>query len=260
MVVKIDKPSTSHKEESTRNIDITSVDAFLYYVTSTKYTSQNLTTLNRYCKKVFLEVRESFKGWRTCIEQFTQDRQVRQLICRCDALFTVVTAEQIEMVNSSEPYVEGRKAITQVSQGKHFSDSKFTNARDLLINNFSIVTGTSPQALNNAHVKDYETCHSDDRKKNILVSKHNSSKDGPALLGMNQEPYHLMDIFCEIHTTPVCSPKSPLSKKMVWFRPGAIAKCLSRFFEKSGVTAHIAIQSSGNSSPLKRKRMLSHMR
>ena len=154
----------------------------------------------------------------------------------------------------------GQKGNNTGIQRKHFSDRKFTNARELLINNFTTVTGTSPQALNNAHVEDYETCHSDDGKKNILVSKHNSSKDGPALLGMNQEPHHLMDIFCEIHTTPVCSPKSPLSKKMVCFRPGTIAKCLSRFFKKSGVTAHTAIQSSGNSSPLKRTRMLSHMR
>ena len=115
-MVKIDKPLTSSKE-STRNIDLKSVNTFLYYVTSTKYTSQNLTTLSPSCKEVFLEVRESFKGWRTCIEQFMQERQVRQLICRCDALFTVVTAEQIEIVTSSKPYVEGKKAITQVYKG-----------------------------------------------------------------------------------------------------------------------------------------------
>ena len=104
--------------------------------------------------------------------------------------------------------------------------------RELLINNFTIVTGTSPQALNNAHVEDYKTCHSDDGKKNILISKHNSSKDGPALLGMNQEPHHLMDIFCEIHTTPVCSPKSPLSKKMVCFRQARSPSASADFLRK----------------------------
>ena len=62
-------------------------------------------------------------------------------------LITVVTAEQIEVVNSSKPHVEGMNAITQASQGKQLSGIEFTNTRDLLLYKFSIATGTCTCAL-----------------------------------------------------------------------------------------------------------------
>ena len=82
------------------------------------------------------------------------------------------------MVNSSKPYVEGINATTQASQGKQLSGIKFTNARDLLIYTFSIANGTCTRVLNNTLVEDYETRHSDDSRKIILVPKLKDPRTG----------------------------------------------------------------------------------
>ena len=138
------------------------------------------------------------KGWRACVDAFTQDRQVRRYISECDAL---ITAEQIEQVKATKPYLDREKAIVQASQGKQLNSGEFAAARDLLIYKFTILTGTRPGPLNNAIIDDFVTANANAENKIILVSKYKRSKDGPAVLGMDPELQHQMGIKYILHTS-----------------------------------------------------------
>ena len=73
-----------------------------------------------------------------------------------------------EQLKSSEPYVEGLKAITQADQGKLLSLQEYTSARDLLAI-FALDNATRPGPLNNAKLKDYETTKTENRNKSLWL-------------------------------------------------------------------------------------------
>ena len=214
---------------------LTSVEKFLQYVTSQKYDRKQMPHLLPSCKKKFNRVIPNLKGWRACIDSFTQDRQLRKYIQECDDL---ITPEQLEEVKSSIPYTEGEKVIVKASLGKPLNKHEFTLARDLIIFKFSIATGARPGALNNALLEDFKTATSNDGKRVILVPKHKRSKDGPAMLGMNEELQLMMSVYVEFIRPQFAMPSETklfIKDDGFAFNEGTIGKVLSRFLEKTKV-------------------------
>ena len=214
---------------------LTSVEKFLQYVTSQKYDPKQMPHLLPSCKKEFKRVIPNFKGWRACIDSFTQDRQLRRYIQECDDL---ITPEQLEEVKSSIPYTEGENVILKASLGKPLNMYEFTLARDLIIFKFSIATGARPSALNNALLEDFKTATSNDGKRVILVPKHKRSKDGPAMLGMNEELQLMMSVYVEFIRPQFAMPSETklfIKNDGFAFNEGTIGKVLSRFLEKTKV-------------------------
>jgi len=72
-------------------------------------------------------------------------------------------------------------------EGRQLSIRLFTLARDSLLCNLTMATGTRPGTLNNVLVSDYETSRVSAGNRIILVPKHKRTKDGPAMLGMNPQ-------------------------------------------------------------------------
>lgn len=86
-----------------------------------------------------------------------------------DALLTPAEKAQLK---TSEPYMEGLKAINQADQGKVLSFQEYVSARDLLLAIFSLDNGTRPGPLNNATLKDYKTAKTEKGNTIMLVAHH----------------------------------------------------------------------------------------
>ena len=104
-------------------------------------------------KDTFRLLIPALRGWRACVDSFTQDSQLRNYIAECNSL---ITTEEIKNLRSSKPYLEGANLIHMAERGTKLSLRQFTLVRDLLTR-LTQATGTRPGALNNVLVTDYET-------------------------------------------------------------------------------------------------------
>ena len=138
----------------------------------------------------FVDLIPALKGWRACVDSSTQ-AQVRRHIDEGDKLLTL---EEVDQLKTSKPYINGLKALTETGAGKRLRRAEFGAARDLLLVKFSLLTGIRPGPLNNATLEDYDTPREEEGTKVMLVPKHKRSKDGPAILGMDNELQKQMDI------------------------------------------------------------------
>ena len=169
------------------------------------------------------------------MDKSTQAQQLRRHIDESDK---VLTPEDIQQLKASKPYLNGLKAIKEAEAGKGLSKAEFSLARDLLLVKFSIATGCRPGPLNNATLEDYDTAREDEGTKVILVAKHKRSRDGPAILGMDEEMQRLMHIYVnKIRPIYVEEVEEALFVKDDGhaFREGTIGQRVTEFWAKSGV-------------------------
>ncbi|KAL9977969.1 hypothetical protein ACROYT_G015438 [Oculina patagonica] len=110
----------------------------------------------------------------------------------------------------------------------------------MLLVRMTLATGARPGPLNNATLADYQSAQTDKDKKIILVAKHKRSKDGPAILGMDEELQKLM----RIYVTKIRPRVAVRDEKKLFvkddghgFPEGTIGKRLSSFWKMSGVRA-----------------------
>ena len=140
----------------------------------------------------------------------------------------------MQEVKQSEPYTDGERYILEASEGKKLTFKEFALVLDLLLVKFALLTGTRPAPLNNTVLGDFQTAREERGKRIILVPKHKRSKDGPAMLGMNQELQRDMAIY-----VPKIRPHfaKPDEDKIFLkgFKKGTIGRRLTEFFAKTGV-------------------------
>lgn len=157
---------------------LTSLKKFLKYVTSPNYDKRSMPPLHPNYLEVFNSMIPALKGWCSTVDNATQDRKVKKYLDECDEL---IMLEELAHVRTSKLNVEGERVL--VKAGKVV----FVAARDLLLFKFAIAAGTRPGPLNNAVLDDYYKAQEHEGNKIILVAKHKRSKDGLAMLGMNDE-------------------------------------------------------------------------
>ena len=109
---------------------LTSMQLFLTFVTGRKYDPQSLPPLPSTLKQTFLDIIPALRGWRACVDSFTQDSQMRKYIAECDSLITI---DEVKKLRTSKPYVEGAAAIKKAEKGGNLSLREFTLARDYLL-------------------------------------------------------------------------------------------------------------------------------
>jgi len=80
-------------------------------------------------------------------------------------------------------------------KGAQLSIRLFTLARDYLLCNLTMATGTRPGTLTNVLVSDYETSRVSAGNRIILVPEQKRTKDGPAMLGMHPQMQAEMEIY-----------------------------------------------------------------
>lgn len=211
---------------------LTTFEKFLTYVTNPRYNRSGLA-LHPDFIDIFRQVLPEIKGWRSTVDSHTQAEQNQRFMDESDALLTPAEKAQLK---TSEPYVEGLKAINQADQGKMLSLQEYVSARDLLLAIFSIDNGSRPGLLNNATLKDYETTKTEKGNRIMLVARHKQSKEGPAILGMTQELQQLMEIYIQ-KIRPQFAPQSEnhlfLRKEGQPFPEGTIRRRTRAFFLKT---------------------------
>ena len=149
---------------------------------------RNITNLRYFTSKTFTSARHQWlmipalKGWRACIDSFSQDSKLRKYIAEYDA---PMTNENVTSLTKSKPYLEGTSIIELAEAGATISRRQFTTVRDYLLCRLTLATGTCPGALNNVLLSDYETSRVNEGNQIILVPNHKRTKDGPAMLGMD---------------------------------------------------------------------------
>ena len=99
----------------------------------------------------------------------------------------MITMKEMQQVKQSEPYTDGERYLLEASERKKLTFEEFALVLDLLLVKFALLTGTRPAPLNNVILGDFQTARKKRGKRIMLVPKHKRSKDGPAMLGMNQE-------------------------------------------------------------------------
>ena len=87
---------------------LTSMQLFLTYVTRRKYDPQSMPPLSSTLKQTFLDIITALRGWRACVDSFTQDSQMRKYIAECNSLNTI---DELKKLCTSKPYVEGAAAM-----------------------------------------------------------------------------------------------------------------------------------------------------
>ena len=207
-----------------------SLELFLTYVTGRKYDPKQMPRLSPDLKDTFRSLIPALRGWRACVDSFTQDSQLRNYIAECDSL---ITTEEIKNLRSSKPYLEGANLIHMAERGEKLSLRQFTLVRNYLLTRLTLATGTRPGALNNVLVTDYETSRVSESNRIILVPKHKRTKDGP---DMQKE----MAVFVEKIRPVFANPdedKLFIKDNGNGFPEGTIGKRVVAFFEKSGVTS-----------------------
>ncbi|CAH3166889.1 unnamed protein product, partial [Porites lobata] len=173
-------------------------------------------------------------GWRATVDASTQDRQVHRYIDECDAM---ITMKEMQQVKQSEPYTDGERYLLEASEGKKLTFEEFALVRYLLLVKFALLTGTRPAPLNNAVLGDFQTAREERGKQIILVPKHKRSKDGPAMLGMNQELQREMAIYVQKIRPHFANPdedKIFVKDDGYGFKKGTIGRRLTEFFAKTG--------------------------
>ena len=93
---------------------LTSLQLFLTYLTGRKYHPRSMPSLSPFLKDIFNQMIPALKGWRACIDSFSQDSQLRKYIGECDAL---ITNEDIDNLRKSKPYDEGASIIDLAETG-----------------------------------------------------------------------------------------------------------------------------------------------
>ena len=194
-------------------------------------------------REVFASLQPSLKGWRATVDATTQDRQVRTYIDQCDNLPSI---EELDGIKDTKLYKDTEKLLVEAANGKSLVPAEFTKIRDLLIVKITMKTGTRPGPLENAIVKDFQTAKSDDKSKVILVPKHKRSKDGPAMLGLDEELQKQMQVYIE-KVRPQFVQKGVdnifIKEDGEAFNPGTIGRRLTNFFEKCGIKmAHTQVR------------------
>ena len=187
-------------------------------------------------KDTFRLLIPALRGWRACVDSFTQDSQLRNYIAECNSL---ITTEEIKNLRSSKPYLEGANLIHMAERRTKLSLRQFTLVRDLLTR-LTLATGTRPGALNNVLVTDYETSRVSEGNRIILVPKHKRTKDGPAMLSMDPDMQKEMAVFVEKIRPAFANPdedKLFIKDDGNGFPEGTIGKRVVAFFQKSGVTS-----------------------
>ena len=152
----------------------------------------------------------------------------------------MITMKEMQQVKQSEPYTDGERYLLEASEGKKLTFEEFALVQDLLLVKFALLTGTPP--LKNALLGDFQTAREERGKRIILVPKHKRSKDGPAMLGMNQELQRDMAIYVQKIRPHFTNPDEDKTDERnvkddgYGFKKGTIGRRLTEFFEKTGVT------------------------
>ena len=123
---------------------LTSLQMFLTFVTGRKYDPKSMPPLSPTLKQTFLDTIPALRGWRACVDSFTQDSQLRKYIAECDSLITI---EEVKKLRTSKPYVEGAAVMKKAEKGGKLSLRDYTLARDYLLCRLTLATGTRPGAL-----------------------------------------------------------------------------------------------------------------
>ena len=163
---------------------LTSLQMFLTFLTGRKYNPQSMPPLSPSLKVTFTQLVPALRGWRACVDSYSQDSQLRRYIAECDSL---ITSADVSNLRNSKPYLEGARLIQMAEAGGKLSLRQFTLARDYLLCRLTLATETRPGALNNILVTDYETSRVSEGNRIILVPKHKRTKDGPAMIGMDED-------------------------------------------------------------------------
>ena len=210
-----------------------SLEMFLTYLTGRKYDPKQMPRLSPDLKDTFRSLIPALRGWRACVDSYTQDSQLRNYIAECDSL---ITTEEINNLRSSKPYLEGSNLIHMAECVTKLTLRQFTLVSDYLLFCLTLATGTRPGALNNVLVSDYETSRVSAGNSIILVPKHKRTNDNPPMmLGMDPEMQKEMTVFVE-KTRPVFT--NPDEDKLFikddgnGFPEGTIGKRLVAFLKR----------------------------
>ena len=210
---------------------------FLTYLTGRKYHPISMLSLSPFLKDIFIQMIPALKGWRACIDSFSQDSQLRKYIAECDAL---ITNEDIARLTRSKPYLEGARIIDLADTGATITRRQFTLVRDYLLCRLTLATGTCPGALNNVLLSDYETSRVSEGNRIILVPKHKRTKDRPAMLGLDPLMQKEMATYVSKIQPAFANPgeeKLFVKDDGAGLPEGTIGKRVVAFFERSGVTS-----------------------
>ena len=154
---------------------LTSLQLFITCITGWKCDLNLMPPLSPDLKFTLAQLIPVLQGWRACIDSFSQHSQLQKYIAECHIL---IANEDIQNLCTSKPYVEGARIIKEAKKGAQLGIRLFTLARDYLLCNLTLATGTRPGTLNNVLLSDYETFRVTAGNRIILVPKHKRTKAG----------------------------------------------------------------------------------
>lgn len=158
-------------------------------------------------------------------------------IAECNSL---ITNQDVTNLCNSKPYLEDASLIQQADAGAKLSLRQFTLARDYLLCRLTLATATRPGALNNVLVTDYEASRVSEGNHIILMPKHKRTKDGPAMIAMDQQMQAEMASYVQKIRPLFANPgedKFFIKDNCSPFPEGTIGKCVVAYLEKNGVTS-----------------------
>ena len=91
------------KAPGTLILYLCSLEMFLTYLTGRKYDPKKMPCLSPDLKDTFRSLIPALRGWRACIDSYTQDAPLRNYFAECDSL---ITTQEIYNLKSSKPYLE----------------------------------------------------------------------------------------------------------------------------------------------------------
>ena len=216
---------------------LTSMQMFLTFGSYFRPVTKSMPPLFPTLKQTFLDTIPALRGWRACVDSFTQDSQLRTYIAECDSLITI---QELKKLRTSKPFVEGAAVMKKAEKGGNLSLREFTLARYHLLCRLTLATGTRPSALNNVLLSDYETSRVSEGNRIILDPKHTRTKDGPAMLGMDAAMQADMATYVTKIRPAFANPGVPqlfVKDDGDAFPEVTIGKRVTAFFQKSGVTS-----------------------
>ena len=231
------KPACDNKLKASGTIIsyLTSLEKFYVFVTNPRYT-KSMPPLHPSYVDCFKNTLPGLKGWRVLMDATTQDDQHRRNLRERKE---IITPEELNDLQESEPYKNGLNAIQKASLGKDLTVMEFAKARDLLLVKLILTLGPRPRPLENVILEDWENAEVCDGVKVLLVPKHKRSRTGLAPLACDADLQRLMETYIQKIRPNFVADESIkqifLKNDGFPFERGTIGRRFTAFWEKMGI-------------------------
>ena len=165
------------------------------------------------------------------------------ILRECD---TRLTNEDVHQFLKSDLVANSKNLFKKAALGEILGVREWCDARDYLITEITLKTGTRPGALTHATLEHYKTMRNEGEYKVLLVPRHKRGVAGPAPLTFNKYLQELMTIYVnqmrpQIRCEAPCPNTLFLTKDGVAFDDRSLNRRIPEFWKRLGVRADLRV-------------------